>query len=423
MNKELAISLENISKSYKLYEKPIDRLKEALHPLHKKFHKDFYALKDITLEVFKGEVLGIIGINGAGKSTLLKIISNVVTPTSGNLVVNGKVNAILELGTSLKNEMSGLDNIILNLHILGIKDNKDNIVKDILDFVDLKEYIYQPVKNYSSGMKARLGFAIATLSEPDILILDEVLAVGDIVFKRKCFSKVQEFLDKNKTVIFVSHSEQSIIEFCTRAVLIHDKKIIMDDTPKNVTSFYQKIVFNNSKNDIYVEKNLKKIEKIEEKEFNKSLLNVNKIIIKNYDIDIYDPRILDKKGYNVNILKMNENYIYKFYIKFNLEAKKVSFGSQIKTVKGLTISLCSLKESNSCINRIEKGIYEISWSFTCKLLPGTYCIDSSSSGVISDEREVLCRVKDIIMFQVEEIKDCPYQGLVNLDQRIIVKRI
>ena len=192
MKNNIAVKFQNISKVYKLYNKPIDRLKESIHPFKKKYHKDFYALRDINLEIKKGEVLGIVGVNGAGKSTLLKIIAGVMTPTTGRVQIHGRVNAILELGSSLKAEMTGVENIRFNLQINGIEKDKEKITKDIIEFADIGEYIEQPIKTYSSGMRARLGFGIATSTDPDVLIVDEVLAVGDVLFQRKCYAKIEK---------------------------------------------------------------------------------------------------------------------------------------------------------------------------------------------------------------------------------------
>ena len=237
MHKDIAVKLINISKVYKLYDKPVDRLKESLLPLKKKYHKEFYALKNINLEIKKGEVLGIVGVNGAGKSTLLKIIAGVLTPTSGRITVNGKLNAILELSSGLKPERTGRENIKLNLQINGIEKDVEKITQEIIEFADIGEHIDQSVKTYSSGMKARLGFGLATSTDPDILIVDEVLAVGDILFRRKCYGRIEKLFKDGKTVIFVSHSAQSVIEFCSRAILLYDREIILEGTPKKVTDF------------------------------------------------------------------------------------------------------------------------------------------------------------------------------------------
>lgn len=219
--KDIVISLKGISKKYNLYNNKLDRLKESLHPRRKQYHRDFYALKNINLEVKRGEVLGIIGKNGSGKSTLLKIISNILTPTSGIVEIKGKVVALLELGAGFNPEFSGMENIYFYCSLLGFdRKQTDEIVDEIIGFAELGDYINQPVKTYSSGMKARLGFAVSVNVDPDILILDEVLAVGDELFRRKCYARMESFFKGGKTILFVSHEANSINELCSRAILL-----------------------------------------------------------------------------------------------------------------------------------------------------------------------------------------------------------
>lgn len=226
MNKNTAIKVQNLTKTYKLYDKPIDRLKESLHPLKKKYHKDFYALNNVSFEIKKGETVGIIGKNGSGKSTLLKIITGVLTPTSGRVNVHGKISAILELGAGFNNEMTGIENIYLNTSINGMNKQATNkIIDEIVDFAELGEHIYQPIKTYSSGMKARLAFGVAINVDPEILIVDEALSVGDVRFQQKCLRRMEEFKAQNKTILFVSHSTGMIERFCDRAVWIHEGNI------------------------------------------------------------------------------------------------------------------------------------------------------------------------------------------------------
>jgi len=224
MNKSTVVKVQNITKIYKLYEKPFDRVKESLNPLKKKYHKEFHALDNVSFELKRGEALGVIGRNGNGKSTLLKIIARVLTPTKGHSNVKGKISAILELTSSLKPELTGLENIDLNLKISGFKENelKEKII-EIEEFAEIGEFINQPVKTYSSGMKSRLGFGIATSSEPDILILDEVLAVGDFNFQQKCLAKINS-MRENISMIFVSHSMNSVRLFCDSVLVLEKGK-------------------------------------------------------------------------------------------------------------------------------------------------------------------------------------------------------
>jgi len=241
---DVAIKLNGVSKFYKLYDQPKDRLKEALHIFNKKYHKPFYALKNINLEIKKGDILGVVGRNGCGKSTLLKLITGVLQPDDGNISVKGKITALLELGAGFNPEFTGIDNIEFYAKILGISDLEfKEKLPQIVAFAELGDFLYQPVKTYSSGMKSRLGFSVAVHVDPEILILDEVLAVGDALFKRKCYAKMEEFFKAGKTIIYVSHDSNSVNQLCNRAVLIHEGNIIMDGAPNEVTKFYEKLLF------------------------------------------------------------------------------------------------------------------------------------------------------------------------------------
>jgi ABC-type polysaccharide/polyol phosphate transport system ATPase subunit/sporulation protein YlmC with PRC-barrel domain len=234
-----AIKVRNISKAYKLYKQPLDRLKESLHPFKKVYHSHFWALKDVSFEIQKGETVGIIGKNGSGKSTLLKIITGVLTPSSGEVEVNGKVSALLELGAGFNPEFTGIENIYLNGTILGFtKEDIDKKIEDILSFADIGDFVYQPVKLYSSGMFARLAFAVAINVEPDILIVDEALAVGDIKFQTKCFNRFKELKEKGITILFVSHDISSIRNFCDRAIWIDSGELKDIGDTVSVTANY-----------------------------------------------------------------------------------------------------------------------------------------------------------------------------------------
>ncbi len=221
MTKEIAIKVENLSKVYKLYNAPVDRLKEAIHPFKKKYHKDFYALNDVSFEVKKGETVGVIGKNGSGKSTLLKIITGVLTPTSGKVVVNGRVSALLELGAGFNPEYTGMENIYFQGNLMGVeRAEMDTRVQDILDFADIGDFIYQPVKNYSSGMFARLAFAVAINVEPDILIVDEALSVGDANFQLKCHKRMDLLRARGVSILFVSHDTYSVKSLCSKVLFL-----------------------------------------------------------------------------------------------------------------------------------------------------------------------------------------------------------
>ena len=231
----IAIKVDNLTKIYHLYDKPQDRLKEALNPFKKSYHHDFYAINDVSFEIKKGETVGIIGKNGAGKSTLLKMITGVLTPTSGNIEVHGKIASLLELGAGFNPEMTGLENIYLNGTLMGFThEEMASKVDAILEFADIGEFIHQPVKMYSSGMFARLAFSVAINVEPEILIVDEALSVGDARFQAKCIRRMEDIAQKDVTILFVSHDTQSINKFCKEVIWINEGKILERGEPATI---------------------------------------------------------------------------------------------------------------------------------------------------------------------------------------------
>ncbi|PIZ74208.1 ABC transporter ATP-binding protein [Candidatus Peregrinibacteria bacterium CG_4_10_14_0_2_um_filter_43_11] len=236
---DIVIEINGVSKAYKLYKKPSDRAKEALNPFRKKYHQDFYALQDISFKVQRGETLGIIGKNGSGKSTLLKILTEVLTPSTGSVHVQGKVSSLLELGVGFNPELTGLENIYFNGAILGYtKVEMEKKLKDILNFADIGEFIHQAVKTYSSGMQVRLAFAVAINVNPEILFIDEALSVGDIRFQLKCMRKLRELKESGKTIIFVTHDMGAIMNYCSRAIWLDDGRIQSSGLPEKVCKEY-----------------------------------------------------------------------------------------------------------------------------------------------------------------------------------------
>lgn len=240
MSIEPIITVNSVSKTYRLYHSHRDRMKEWVHPLRKRYHKKYHALKDVSFTVGKGEVLGVIGQNGSGKSTLLKILSSVVTPTSGSFKCNGRISALLELGGGFNMDLTGIENVYFLGAIQGYtKKEMSGRLQQILDFAEIGEYANQPVKNYSSGMYVRLAFSININIDPEILIVDEALSVGDIRFQQKCFRKIREIKDSGKTIVLCSHSLSAVKDFCSRAIWIHHGEIKSEGDPHMVTEKYQ----------------------------------------------------------------------------------------------------------------------------------------------------------------------------------------
>jgi len=239
MEKPIAIDIRDVSKKYKLFDSRKQQALQALFPFLHSRHKDFYAIRDFNLQIREGDILGIIGPNGSGKSTLMKRVSGVIQPTTGSVTVKGNLVPLLELGSGFHRDFTGYENIYFYTAVLGYPKKKVlEKTAEIIDFADIGDFINQPLRNYSSGMKARLAFSVSVNIDPDILILDEVLSVGDAAFKEKSYAKIKEFFDKGKTILFVSHSMESIRTLCNRAILIQKGKLIMDSDPMSVIQHY-----------------------------------------------------------------------------------------------------------------------------------------------------------------------------------------
>ena len=240
---EIAIAVDHISKVYKLYDKPMDRMVEALGLTKKKKYREHFALSDVSFQVKKGECVGIIGTNGSGKSTILKIITGVLNPTGGTLTVNGRIQALLELGAGFNMEYTGIENIYLNGTMNGFTEQEiESRMQDILDFADIGDYVKQPVKTYSSGMFVRLAFSVAINIDPEILIVDEALSVGDVFFQAKCYHKFEEFKKMGKTIIFVSHDLSSVSKYCDRVVLLNQGVKLGEGSPKEMIDDYKRVL-------------------------------------------------------------------------------------------------------------------------------------------------------------------------------------
>jgi lipopolysaccharide transport system ATP-binding protein len=437
----IAVKIENVSKYYKLYNEPKDRLKEALHPFNKKYHTPFYALKNLNIEIRKGDILGVVGRNGCGKSTLLKLITGVLQPNEGKVSVNGKITALLELGAGFNPEFTGIDNIKFYSKILGItdKDLQDKLPL-ITAFAELGEFLYQPVKTYSSGMKARLGFSVAVHVDPEILILDEVLAVGDVLFRRKCYAKMEDFFNSGKTIIYVSHDANSVNQLCNRAVLIHDGNIIMDSKPEKVTAYYEKLLFAKPKNIqavlseiVSINDNKNKPKRINDTVqhdsikaemlvpyYLKDFRPENVIQYRNEDIDIVDPHFTTINGKVVNVLVRGCDYYYKvnYVSKSNSTFERVAFGFDIKTESGVEIS--SIQSALSNKKKIylrkfhTKETVKVCFKFHCLLNSGIYYTNLGVSAFNASEQTVLNRKIDASCFKVIQESDQIIGGFVKL---------
>jgi lipopolysaccharide transport system ATP-binding protein len=464
MEDSTIITLDNITKYYRLYPDRKSRLKEALNPFKKKYHHDFFALQNINLKVQKGEIFGIVGKNGSGKSTLLKIIAGVLTPSSGIRFVNGKISALLELGGGFNPDFTGMENIFFYGSVIGYtKSEMMKKIDEIIDFADIGEFISQPLRKYSSGMKARLGFSVAINVDPDILIIDEILAVGDELFRNKCFGKINQFLDAGKTILLVTHSVEWVNGLCTRTILLDKGELILEGPSKLVTLQYQRLLYSKPENAPNVKNEITKMNKDAEMKM-KYLVDISKkegasdknekseniieitnekliseinqkpyfipdfipkstVHTTNYDVSISDIQIRTHDDKKVNILVMNEEYIYSFKVKFNMEAQDVKFGVGIKTEKSVKISGITIPSKTLPIKKISKGQeFVIDVPFKCNLLPGIYYTSTGVTSNASGEKKYLCLIDDALIFRVQKNQN-NYWGTVHLNQYFNIKEI
>ena len=459
---DIAIKFEQVSKYYKLYDSPKDRFKEALDPFRRRRYREFFALKNIDLEIKKGEILGVVGRNGSGKSTLLKLIAGVIPPSSGGLTVNGNISAMLELGSGLNPELGGIQNIYFGGIMMGISpEEMEAKVDEIVAFADIGDFINQPLKTYSSGMKARLGFALAISMKPDILVVDEVLSVGDDLFQRKCYAKIEELFKSGCTVFFVSHSIPSVVDICTRAILLDKGELILEGHPALVTTYYRKLLYalparqDETRDEIIrlnhdqEEKKKYLIRDTEEKnkQENKPAEVIStfteikedssrpsaffipdftpKTTVKNefFEAKIFDYQIQTLSGQIVNALVMNEEYTISYKVNFNRDAENIRFATSVQSVKGLTISAFWIDTEPS--RKIKKtDTYFMQNRFKCTLLPGNYYVTITVSKIDENNKKVrLYEVNDALVFKVLPEKKKSHWGLVNLGQTGQIQKI
>ena len=428
-NDDVVIKIDNLCKDYKMFSRKKDRLLETILPWYEK-HGTFSANKDINLEVRKGEVLGILGKNGAGKSTLLKMVTGVVVPTSGTISIKGKVSSLLELGTAFNPELTGYDNIYQHGQVMGLsnKEIKEK-EKEIIEFADIGDHLYQPVKTYSSGMFARLAFACAINVDPEVLIVDEVLSVGDMAFQLKCFKKFEQFKKSGKTILFVTHSISDVVKNCTRTIIIDKGRKIFDGNVKDGIELYKKMI-------VGADKASKKGKDKKEKEstnFNlaqsgdvwKEHFNENPDLITygNGDAEVIDYGVFDLKNNYINAIENDREVVLKSKIVFNTDVVDPIFTMTLKDFKGLDIAGTNTMIEEVLTGEYEKGeVVEVSFKQKLNVAPGKYTLSFSCTHFnAKGELEVLNRKYDALMIEVLSTKDTV--GFIRLDSDIEIKKV
>ena len=420
---ETVIEIKNLIKEYKMYPTKKDRLVETIFPNIKR-QSTFKAMDNLNLEVKKGEILGILGKNGAGKSTLLKMVTGVVVPTSGEINVNGKISSLLELGTAFNMELTGLENIYQHGQVMGLsKEEIEATKQDIIDFADIGDHLYQPVKTYSSGMFARLAFACAINVDPEILIVDEVLSVGDMAFQLKCFKKFQQFKEKGKTILFVTHSIADVLKNCTRTIILQNGKKTFDGGVKEGVELYKKIITGNAPTENKTEE--KKFVKGKEEKTWKSHFNENPNVIEygNLKAEVIDYGIFDENNKYLSFIDNEKTVVLKSKIKFNEEIDNPIFTMTIKDFNGLEVAGTNTMIEKIYPGKFQKGeIAEVEFKQKLPIAPNKYTLSFSCTHINANgELEVLNRKYEALLIEIISSKD--NVGLVKLDTKINIKRV
>jgi ABC-type polysaccharide/polyol phosphate transport system ATPase subunit len=413
---EPMIKVKNLTKAYKIYAKPIDRLKEAISLTKKNYHKDFYALNDVSFEVNKGETVGIVGKNGCGKSTLLKIITGVLNESQGSVEVNGKVSALLELGAGFNPEYTGIQNIYLNGSIMGYtKEEMDKKLEDIIEFADIGDFINQPVKTYSSGMFVRLAFAAAINVEPDILIVDEALSVGDIFFKTKCISKMNQLMNKGTTILFVTHEMDTIKRLCKRCVFLQNGEVkaigpsqeiadmYMAETRLEMNESNKKIVSLMSEN-TKEDKNSFATTSLAFKQDDEFQKQVKLFREGTGDARVTALEVLNENGNNLKQAKFNEDILIRIYLKF-YKSTEVAVGYHIRDNKHTEIiGSGTWLEANRVIGGKQGEQYIVEFKSKIPLMDGEYNLTLVVSTPVIENRTALFvdYIENAYVFGVEE---------------------
>jgi len=456
-NHDVAISIAGLGKCFHIYEKPRDRLLQFIMPPARRlmgmparqYFREFWALRDVSFDIRKGETVGIVGRNGSGKSTLLQTICGTLSPTTGSVETYGRIAALLELGSGFNPEFSGRENVYMNAAVLGLsRAEVDRRFDEILAFAEIGEFIDQPVKSYSSGMQVRLAFAVAINVDPEILIVDEALSVGDERFQRKCFSRIEEIRASGATILFVSHAGSTVVELCDRAVLLDGGECLAVGEPKAIVGRYQRLLYaaadvresiraeiresygprvssahvsQHGVDAIGVSPNRPQAEELPDESFDPALLPSSTIEYDSNGATIESPMVLTLDGVRVNNLRRGRTYKYVYTVRFTKGAGSVAFGMLIKTVNGLELGgAISASQPSAAVPFIHAGaVVEIEFEFQCNLTPGVYFLNAGVQGDVEGNHTYLHRLLDVAMIRV-----LPERGLLatgHIDFRCVPK--
>ena len=405
---------------YKLYDKPSDRLKEALGLTRKKLYKEHYALRDVNFDIQEGECVGIIGTNGSGKSTILKIITGVLTPTQGEVKVDGRISALLELGAGFNMEYSGLENVYLNGTMIGFsKEEIDARLDDILEFADIGDFIHQPVKTYSSGMFVRLAFAVAINIDPEILVVDEALSVGDVFFQAKCYHKFEEFKKQGKTILFVSHDLSSVSKYCDRVILLNKGVKLDEGSPKQMVDLYKQLLVGQ---DPVKQQEADKEKKaaVQSEGTGNFQANPNMLEYGNRMAEIIHFEILDDRGMLSNTIEKGTEFKIRMKVHFNEDIQEPIMAYTFKNIKGTEITGTNTMFEKAQVARSGAGD-ECTVTFTqnMDLQGGEYLLSFGCTGYKDGDFTVFHRLYDACNITVVSSKNTV--GFYDMNSRIEIQ--
>ncbi len=415
-----AIRVESVSKQYRIYDRPADRLKETITRGRWKAHREFWALKNIHFDVEPGTTTGIIGPNGSGKSTLLQIITGTLEPTHGSVSLAGRVAALLELGAGFNAEFTGIENIFMNAALMGLsKSETEQLLPEIANFAEIGDFIYQPLKTYSSGMYIRLAFAAAVAVSPQILIIDEALAVGDAVFQHRCTRRIKEMQSNGTTILFVSHDPGAIRALCTRAILLNGGQMEADGPPVEVLNHYQKIIM--ARETAYAEvaapapADEEAVFAIEDQVGRPGYTFRHG----NGDAEIIKVDLLNTARQKIELVETGEQVLLRMYTRFNKAVEEPVFGFLIRNRHGIHLYGTNTDIQQAGIGPVQAGeIVEASFSFNCWLAPDNYSITVAAHSVDAISFDWL---DGALFFQV--LSATPVEGVANLDGTATTKKV
>jgi len=441
----LAVEVVGVSKCHRIFARPSDRLWQGLLGSRRKFYREFWALRGIDLRVARGETVGIVGRNGAGKSTLLQLIAGTMRATSGEVRVAGRIAALLELGSGFNMDFTGRENVFLNAQVLGMRRHEvEQRFDRIAEFAGLGDFINEPTRTYSSGMVVRLAFSVAINTDPDILIIDEALAVGDEAFQRKCYSRIEELKRAGTTILFVSHAAQSVIQLCDRAMLLDGGARLLTGRPRDVVEHYHRLL--HATGDLR-EEILDEIRALDGQtqgasppepaedatsagtatvpppvirdllpeandRLDAELESSSRIDYPSHGARISDPHLVTPDGRRVNVLCPNGTYLYRFRVEFIETASQVEFGMKLKALSGLTLFAISSHGRSGFMPEIAAGtVLEVEFRFSTRLCPGVYFLNAGCQGLdAAGERRFLHRIVDAACFRIEATSTDRFTG-------------